>query len=218
MQAALSLYRAQSLGVRLHTRLRAWSAPLESVVEVIPRGRSLLDVGCGHGLVSNAVALRDPGMRVLGIDVSEAKIASARATVGARTNLEFRRAFLEDVEESGFDAVSLIDVLYLVPAASWAAFLARCFDRIAPGGAFVLKEIGTEPRWKFQRLKLQEFVSTRILKITAGDRMHFESADDLRKRLVETGFEEVRVHHLDAGFTSPHVLLTGRRPAAGPAA
>ena len=211
---ALSLYRNQSIGARLHTRLRAWSAPLDAVVEALPREGTLLDVGCGHGLVSNEVALRSPLARVLGVDLSETKIASARASVGARTNVEFRQAPLEGVPESGFDAVSLIDVLYLVPPGSWTSFLRTCREKLRPGGIFVLKEVGTEPWWKFERLKLQEFMSTRILRITKGDTMHFESGEDLRKRLLSLGFEDVTLQTLDSGYSSPHLLLTARRPAA----
>ena len=210
---ALSLYLRQSPGVRLHTRLRAWSAPLDAVVAALPRDGSLLDVGCGHGLVSNEVALRSSNARVLGVDLSETKIASARASVGARTNVEFKVAPLEDVPETGFDAVSLVDVLYLVPRASWASFLRTCLGKLRPGGIFVLKEIGTEPWWKFERLKLQEFLSTRVLRITKGDTMHFESGDDLRGRLLDAGFEDVTLQRLDRGYASPHLLLTGRRPA-----
>lgn len=211
---ALDLYRNQSPGVRLHTALRAWSAPLRSVVEAVPAEGSLLDVGCGHGLVANEVALRNPRVSVLGVDISETKIAAARASVGSRVNVEFRLVPLEAVEESGFGAVSLVDVLYLVPKMSWGSFLETCLRKLAPGGVFVLKEIGTEPRWKFERLKLQEFMSTRILRITQGEAMHFESAEGLTLRLRAAGFEDVSVQRLDAGYTSPHLLLTGRRPRA----
>ena len=115
------------------------------MVSALPREGTLLDVGCGHGLISNEVALRSPLARVLGVDLSETKIASARASVGARTNVEFRVAPLEGVPESGFDAVSLIDVLYLVPETSWTSFLRTCLEKLRPGGIFVLKEIGTDP-------------------------------------------------------------------------
>lgn len=211
---ALALYRNQSLGVRLHTRLRAWSAPLDAVVSALPRNGHLLDVGCGHGLIANEVALRSPLARVLGVDLSETKIASARASMGARTNVEFRLAPLESVPETGFDAVSLIDVLYLVPQSSWTGFLRSCLEKLRPHGIFALKEIGTEPRWKFERLKLQEFMSTKVLRITKGDTMHFESGDGLRQRLLGVGFEDVALRSLDSGYTSPHLLLTARRPLA----
>lgn len=212
MLEALSLYRNQSPGIRLHTWLRAWSAPLDAVVAKIPPEGFLLDVGCGHGLISNAVALRNPAARILGIDLSETKIASAKASVGERPKLEFRHASLADIGESGFDAVSLIDVLYLVPKDLWDPFLTACLGKLRPGGTFVLKEIGTGPRWKFERLKLQEFMSTRVFRITKGETMYFESGDKLRQRLFRIGFEGVTLQRLDAGYASPHILLTARRP------
>lgn len=209
---ALSLYRTQSLGVRLHTWLRAWSAPLQSVVAALPAGGSLLDVGCGHGLIANEWSLRNPNARVLGIDLSNTKIASAQATVGTRTEVEFRLAALAQISESGFEGVSLIDVLYLVPETDWTPFLTTCFEKLSPGGTFVLKEIGTEPRWKFERLKLQELMSTRVLRITKGETMHFESGNELHARLSRIGFEGITVQRLDAGYSSPHILLTAKRP------
>ena len=137
---------------------------------------------------------------------------SAQASIGERQNIEFRLARLQDVGESGFNAVALIDVLYLVPADSWDPFLQSCFEKLTPGGVFVLKEIGTRPRWKFERLRLQEFVSTRVLRITKGDTMHFETRDELVARLGRIGFVGITVQALDAGYTSPHILLTARRP------
>ena len=162
------------------------------------------------------MALRDTGSRVLGIDLSESKILAARASIGSRTNIKFRSALLDDIEESNFDAVALVDVLYLVPEAQWQGFLETCFRKLKPGGTFVLKEIGTEPRWKFERLKLQELVSTRVIRITKGDSFHFESGEQLRSRLSDLGFARVNLQRLDAGYVSPHILLTARRPATEP--
>jgi cyclopropane fatty-acyl-phospholipid synthase-like methyltransferase len=212
VDAALALYQDQSAGVRFHTRMRAWTAPLEAVLTEIPRTGRILDVGCGHGLVANAVALRDPGVSVLGVDVSVTKVASAVRTVGARTNVEFRLEPLDSVPERDFDAISLVDVLYLVPAAAWSGFLGAGFERLRRGGVFVLKEIGTAPRWKFERLKLQEFVSTRVIRITQGDVMHFESGDDLAARMRAAGFIDVRWAPLDRGYSSTHLVVTGRKP------
>ena len=55
-------------------------------------------------------------------------------------------------------------------------------EALAPGGSLVVKEIGTTPRWKFERLKLQEFMSTRVLRITKGETMQFESGEELKQQ------------------------------------
>jgi len=209
---SLALYKDHSLGVRIHTTLRAWSAPLDAVVAALPSQGTLLDVGCGHGLVSNEAALRSPDLSVLGIDISDAKIEAARKSVGTRSNIEFKTAPLEGIGETGFDALSVIDVLYLVPETAWPSFLLTCFSKLAPGGALVLKEIGTTPRWKFERLRLQEYMSTRVLRITKGETMHFESGEELKVRIENAGFDQVAVHYLDRGYASPHLVVTGRKP------
>ena len=210
---APALYSGQPLGVRVHTALRVWTAPLEQVVAMIPRQGRLLEVGCGHGLICNEVALRDPGAHVLGIDLDESKIRAAKATVSGRANIEFRLGVLAEIEETDFNTVALVDMLYLVTKDEWPEFLRTCFRKLKPGGTLVLKEIGTKPRWKFERLKVQEYVSTRLIRITKGESVHFESAQELRARLVGTGFSNVTLQELDAGYASPHILLTATRPA-----
>jgi hypothetical protein len=57
-------------------------------------------------------------------------------------------------------------------------------------------------------------MSTRVLRITRGETMHFESGEALRQRLLAVGFENVTLRSLDRGFTSPHLLLTARKPGA----
>ena len=70
----LERYRGAPKRVRLHTWLRAWTCPMEALVAgAAPAGR-LLDVGCGHGLLSLGVAAAHPTASVLGVDLSEDKI------------------------------------------------------------------------------------------------------------------------------------------------
>ncbi|WP_320773309.1 methyltransferase [Streptomyces sp. CRN 30] len=57
------------------------------------RGRRVVDLGCGNGVVGTAVALADPGADVLFTDESFQAVASAEATYresGARAHAEFR--------------------------------------------------------------------------------------------------------------------------------
>jgi 2-polyprenyl-3-methyl-5-hydroxy-6-metoxy-1,4-benzoquinol methylase len=208
---ALGLYRGMPLQVRVHTRLRAWTCPLRPLLERLPAGGRLLDVGCGHGLFANEAAARHRRLDVLGIDPSGEKIRWAEPTAEGRPNVRFRCERVEELGEDGFDVLSVLDVLYLVPRAGWAAFLRSCHARLRPGGRLLLKEVDVQPRWKFYRCLAQEAVSVRLLGITLGGAFAFASRGEMAQLLAEAGFGDVRVTDLGAGYLTPHVLYEAQR-------
>jgi len=208
---ALELYRTLPAGVRFHTRMRSFTCPMHAIAARLPGTGSLLDVGCGHGLFANEAALLHPGLHVLGIDPSPEKIRWAAATAADRTRVRFRAARLDDVGEGSFDALSLLDVLYLVPRGEWASFLSGCRERLRPGGALLLKDVDVQPRWKFRKCVLQEAVSVRLLGITLGRSFSFASKEEMAGFIADAGFSVVKVTDLGRGYTTPHVLYEAVR-------
>jgi 2-polyprenyl-6-hydroxyphenyl methylase/3-demethylubiquinone-9 3-methyltransferase len=184
---------------------------MDAVLERAPSAGRLLEVGCGHGLFANAAALAHPGLEVLGIDPDPQKIRWAEATVDARANVRFRCQGLADVAERDFDAVAVLDVLYLVPRAEWPPFLQGLRARLRPGGRLLLKDVEPRPRWKFYRCLAQETVSLRLLGITHGNTFAFADRAEMEALLREAGFGEVRVAGLGAGYLTPHVLYEATR-------
>lgn len=96
-------------------------------------GLSLLDVGCGAGLL--AEPLSRLGAEVVGLDPAEELIALAREhaeATGAR--LEYRAGVIEDLvaEDARFDVVSVMEVVEHV--ADVPAFVAAASALVAPGG------------------------------------------------------------------------------------
>lgn len=79
--------------------LVARAAPLEA--------ERILDVGCGAGATSLALAASLPAAAITGIDLSDALIAAARARVGGRPNLRFEigDAALWRPASGGFDLI-----------------------------------------------------------------------------------------------------------------
>jgi len=209
---ALGLYGGLPVPVRLHTRIRSWTCPMDAVLERAPSAGRLLEVGCGHGLFANAAALAHPGLQVLGVDPDPHKIRWAQSTVDARANVRFRCEGLEDVAERDFDAVAVLDVLYLVPRAQWAAFLAGLLARLRPGGLLLLKDVEPRPRWKFYRCLAQETVSVRLLGITQGGVFAFAERAEMEELLRGAGFAQVRARGLGGGYLTPHVLYEATRP------
>ena len=208
---ALALYEGLPASVRLHTRIRSWTCPMRRVLERAPAEGRLLEVGCGHGLFANAAALAHPSLDVLGVDPDAGKVRWAQATVGERRNVRFRAGGLMDVTERGFDAVAVLDVLYLVPRAGWAAFLGGLRERLRPGGQLLLKEVEPRPRWKFYRCLAQETVSVRLLGITHGAAFAFADRREMAELLRAAGFGDVFATDVGQGYLTPHVLYEAAR-------
>lgn len=207
----MRLYEGLDLGVRLHTRIRAFTCPMGEVVARVPDEGRLLEVGCGHGLFANACALRFPRLQVLGIDPAPGKIRAAAATVGTRANVRFQEGRLETLSERGFDCIAILDVLYLVARADWPPFLLGCREMLRQGGRLLLKEIDLVPRWKFRRCVLQETLSVKLFGITLGTGFAFAERNEMKEVLEAAGFDAVLVTDLGRGYATPHVLYEAVR-------
>lgn len=208
---AFAAYRDAPAGHRLHLLVRWLTCPFPPVVEVLPSTGRVLEVGCGHGLFSTYLAERAPGLTVHGVDIDADKVAVAAASTEPGGRRSFAVAPSGAVPEGPWDAVVLVDVLYLLDAAGQRALLADCAAHLAPGGVLVVKDMAVEPRWKARVNALQETLAVRVLGITEGSRdFDFVPPDERARWLVEAGLEDVRSRRLDRGRAHPHHLLVGR--------
>jgi 2-polyprenyl-3-methyl-5-hydroxy-6-metoxy-1,4-benzoquinol methylase len=213
-RAALRAYRAAPPGDRLHVLIRWASCPFPPVVEVLPSEGRVLEVGCGHGLFSGYLAQRSPGLHVHGVDIDADKIAVAAASEpSAGGRLDFAVGDSGSVPDGPWDAVVLVDVLYLLDEAAQRALLESCAAVLAPGGVLVIKDMATRPRWKARWNALQEALSVRVLKITEGSpEFVFTDPEERARWLVDAGLRDVRARRLDRGRLHPHHLLVGQAP------
>ena len=84
-------------------------------------GRSVVDIGCGGGILSEAMARQ--GAQVLGVDLAERslKVAQLHALEAGVSNLEYREVAAEalaDQRPAGFDVVTCMEMMEHVPQPS----------------------------------------------------------------------------------------------------
>lgn len=217
---ALDLYADAPAAVRAHVHVRWWSAPFEPVAAALPAAGEILEIGCGHGLFAAYAALTEPGRRVRGVDIDAAKIAHAQraaarcaaragARAGARAQdprLSFAVAGSGAVPAGPWDAVVVVDVLYLLPVTEQQRLLTQAAGALRPGGTLVIKEMGAEPRWKARWNVLQETLSVKVLRITAGSSFAFVPPAVTARWLADLGMS-VTLHRLDRRRLHPHHLM-----------
>ena len=169
------------------------------ILNAVPAGSSLLDIGAGHGIFP---VLARNERRVVAVEPDARKV---RPIAG----IEFVIGF-DDVIAGTFDAISIIDVLYKIPIDEWDAALSRCRTRLAIGGILIIKEQDPTARFKNGWNAIQERIAT-ALHLTLGESFTYESPVAFKARMERLGFVDVRSRRIDFGYPHPHVLYIAKR-------
>ncbi len=172
----------------------------------------LLDVGCGPGLLAFLLDARGASGTYVGIDPDGRKVSRAESWLGRSPRRTFRACALPEVQGGTFDAVSVVDVLYLVPRSGRAAFVAAISERLAPGGRVVVLTSGGGARWKRLLDRLQERLVVVVLGWTRGAAVEPCDGAEVAALLGEAGFVGVRVEDAGAGHLHGFELVSGRKP------
>nr|WSW65405.1 methyltransferase domain-containing protein [Streptomyces sp. NBC_00995] len=111
-------------------------AAAEAVLGLLPpSARTLLDIGCGTGIVTERIAGGRPGLRVFGSDAAHGMARFARQRVGGVVLADARRLPLPD---AAVDAVTAVWLLHLLrEEGSARAVVAQAARVLRPGGVFV---------------------------------------------------------------------------------
>jgi len=109
-------------------------------------GRSVLDVGCGGGILSEAMSAR--GAKVLGIDLAGKSLQVARLhALETGTAVEYRAVSAEELAQQqpgAFDLVTCMEMLEHVPDP--AQTMAACARLVRPGGWVMFSTINRNPK------------------------------------------------------------------------
>jgi len=209
----LAGYRDVPWSGRAHVWARWASCPMPAIEAEVPRRGRVLDLGCGHGLFSLLLAATSPERQVTGVDVDGDKLGLARRAAEALglDNVRFRRVEPdEDPPDGPWDAISIVDVLYLLGDERARRLVAAVADALAPDGVAVIKEMDLEPRWKYRVNLLQELVATRVARITEGDHVEVVPPAAIMDGLEQAGLA-VRQRRLHRGRPHPHLLILAHR-------
>jgi SAM-dependent methyltransferase len=180
---------------RMADRYTAWSIPppggqterfLATVLQVVPGGARVLDLGCGQGApVAEALAGR---CRVIGVDGSRAQLDRARARVPGATFVEADIATLE-LAASSIDAITAFYSLTHLPREDQAVVIARVAGWLRPGGVLCATLGGgdtfdeVEPEWLGVPMFFAGFApeTNRRLLIEAGLTLSLDEVVDLHE-------------------------------------
>ncbi|MFB2881227.1 class I SAM-dependent methyltransferase [Floridanema aerugineum] len=113
----LDQYPTDMKYLTLYNMVTAYYLRYQKVVET--EGKLILDAGCGSGFKSLALAVANPGARIVGVDLSEqsANLSRERLKYHGFSNVEFHALSIYDLPKLGmeFDYIHCDETLYLLP-------------------------------------------------------------------------------------------------------
>jgi cyclopropane fatty-acyl-phospholipid synthase-like methyltransferase len=182
-------------------------AAIELVRDHVKPGAIVADVGCGIGMVSEAIARHERSATVIGLDLSPNNIAYAQETI-SEPNVRFLSSSvteqfdaLAQAAKAPVDLFCMIDVLEHIPEAERAQLFADLARIAAEDAVFVL----TYPSPEFQRYRTEH--DPAILQII-DNVIEF---DDLYREFRSSGWHLAAMRYQGIWFEHEYIYLVLRR-------
>jgi SAM-dependent methyltransferase len=190
---------------------------------VLPDRGTLLDLGCGQGLLlALLVAARGQfrsgqwppdwpapplNLDLLGIELDENRAALAQRALAGEA-----RVIPQDARDAAFPpcaAVVLLDVLMYLPERDQLRALEKAAAALEPGGLLLMREADAGAGFTFRMTRWSE----RLLEIFRGhlrDRLHYRAAAEWTGVLESLGFS-VTIQPMSSGTPFANVLFVCKK-------
>ena len=199
-------FRHHPLTQRVHILGRFLTAPFLRTLDVIPEGARVLDIGSGHGTYPRLV-VEERAREVIAVEPDLRK-----TLLGFKhPRVQFVAGF-DDCIRGTFDVIVVYDVIYRLPAGARDALFSRIFDRVKPGGLFVLKDLDPSNRLKWTWNRIQETIMDAVFHLTLGEGFYIDTPQQIEQRMHRTGFTDFRARRVDRWYPHAHIVYTARKP------
>lgn len=184
------------------------------------QGKNVLDVGCGGGILAEAMAAR--GARVTGIDLAEKPLKVAQLhLLESGQQVDYRRIPVEELARqapASFDVVTCMEMLEHVPDP--AAVVQACATLLKPGGHAFFATLNRNPKSYLFAIIGAEYVLNMLPRGT-HDYERFIKPSELSSTCRRAGLEIVdligmtynpftKVYALAADTDVNYILSTGK--------
>lgn len=111
-QLTINLY-ANNLWEKFLSNFKFWEEPYEAAEKILPKQGTIIDLGCGEGLLANYLAISSPKRKIIGFEIAPERLARAKKGI---KNAHFNTGNIVNIKYPPSDAVVLFHVLHHLPS------------------------------------------------------------------------------------------------------
>ncbi len=169
---------------RFYVRLRWRFCPYEQIKSFVPENGTIVDIGCGYGILANLLYLKNNKRKIIGIDSSIKRIEIAKKS---NSNIKFVLTEVGDFKEKNFGVVIMTDFLHHITYEAQDRLLREIYKRIRRNGLLIIQEIADNPRWKYLIGLMSDYI------LNLGQKIYYRKSDDVVNLLSTIGFNVKKI-------------------------
>ena len=201
-QKADSISQGLNFKERFLMKWRPWICPFHILMEHVPQGSSVLDIGCGNGLWLFLLWRLGRISEGIGIEINQAKIDAANSLKKNEDKLEFTRFEPKDKwRQRSYQCVTMIDVLHHVRKDKQKDFISQIAQ--SNSKRIIFKEIDTRPR-------IKNFMNTLHDLLLSREFPKYYQKDQVVRWLEEFGYRISYTGKYDMLWYSHYIIVADK--------
>ena len=148
--------------------------------KLIPSNASVLDLGCGYGMLAYMLSLTGGERKITALDYDEKKIQIAKHGALNNDRIAFYTGHIMNFHFPLADAIIMNDVLHYLPGNQQVEVLKRCAKSISEKGMILIRDGNKENKNKHVGTRLTEFFSTNLGFNKTENKLSFFSRSDIQ--------------------------------------
>ncbi len=192
--ALLKLYKNSTTSekVKIYARIIFNFPQIKNHLEkYIPNSGTVLDYGCGYGIFSNYIKMKNPNLNVIGFDISKTRINEAK-----KSAIAMGVEFTDDLKNFNFENLQLvlsIDVLLFLTLEQKINLLEKFYRSIKTGGIVFIKDTLKSNSFRFKYTNFEEKlkIKLKVYGSNVTSTLNYITPDEFLEILSSAGFKIV---------------------------
>lgn len=205
----IALYPPKGFG-GLSTKIRFWNAPFKEIEKKVPKKGTVIDLGCGEGILTNYLATASPSRRIIGIELSARRVKFANRGL---KNTQFIKGNVLKINFPKADSIIMSHMLHhLLSYNDQIKLLKKCYISLKKNGKLIIAEVDRGFNFKYLVGWITDILIVPILfeNRIINTKIFHRSKKEWKKILKKNGFKVLSIQSFGKGPFPDIIMVCSR--------